>query len=169
MEMIWSVLQACAFFGVLLLALVFCVQYTGQWSLGNRCIIVWTRLTTAGVFLVVLALVWSSLVTSGRSVLLVVEQGARVAVAQQMPVLSMLPPRPTPAPPASPSGETSVLGGPSLSVEYMDRVLSAHGSPAAGTGWALYNAMGLMTPLPWPSSGMSPTLASMVRLQRRIR
>jgi hypothetical protein len=138
MEMIWSVLQKCAFFGGLLLGLLLCVQYTGQWSLRNRLIIVWARFNTLMVLLVLLALAWSSLVASGRAVLLTVEQGARAVVAQQIPVLSMMPPRPTPAPPA-PAGATSVLGGPSLSVEYMDRVLSAHGSPAAGTAWALYS------------------------------
>jgi hypothetical protein len=139
MEMIWSVLQACAFFGVLLLALAFCVQYTGQWSLGNRCIIVWTRFTTVGVFLVLLALVWSSLVASGRSALLAVEQGVHASALHQVPVLALVPTPPPAAAPASSAGGTSVLGGPSLSVEYMDRVLSAHGSPAVGTAWALYS------------------------------
>ena len=37
------------------------------------------------------------------------------------------------------TGADSVLGSPSIAVDLIDRVLSAYGSPAAGTGQSLYD------------------------------
>jgi len=39
----------------------------------------------------------------------------------------------------APSDESSVTGPPTISADFIDRVLSAYGSPAAGTGQALYD------------------------------
>src|SRR5690242_1052608 len=130
MEMIWRALHYLAVYGALLLGIVLCVQYTAQWTLRNRLIVIGTRFTTVMVAMVLLALVWSSSVASGRFVLLMVEQGARYQAPPPALVQGTIPAHAV-EPVTVATGQTSVLGGPSLSVEYMDRVLSAHGSPAA--------------------------------------
>jgi hypothetical protein len=138
MEMIWLVLCGSACLGLALLFVLLCVQYTGQWSFGNRLMIVWTRFNTLVLLSIVLALAWSSLVASGRFVLLSMEQYARPSFSWNVPsVFRSGPARPVAV--SSATGDMSVLGGPSLSADFVDQVLSAHESPAAGTGEVLYS------------------------------
>src|SRR6266700_439338 len=111
MEMIWLSLCWSACIGLALLFVLLCVQYTGQWSLGNRLIIVWTRFNTLVLLSVLLMLAWSSLVASGRSVLLSMEHYARPSSAWSVPLLDSGPARPAAVP--SSAGGMSVLGGPS--------------------------------------------------------
>jgi hypothetical protein len=57
---------------------------------------------------------------------------SRIAnIAQAMPVQSAQPP--------PPSGGSSVIGGPSLSAQFVNQVLAAAGSPASGLGQDFYN------------------------------
>ena len=69
-------------------------------------------------------------------------------------------------------GEDSVLGSPSIAADLIDRVLSAYGSPAAGTGQSLYDGGVAVQALTrygrWPSSCMKTRLARPVLGQPTI-
>jgi hypothetical protein len=138
---------------VLLLVMVWIGFYeTPQWSFGNRLLLAFSRVMACVLLLEVLVISVPSMVSFVGGVhapavlrLVVVMPSRAPAYSSSSRVMSAgasqaVVPRPvTHGSSSSPvSGGTSVLGGPSLSAAFIDRVLSRYGSPAVGTGQALY-------------------------------
>ncbi len=121
-------LERLLLLGLLLALLFLCCSGTGQWKPGNRLLIMYSRFNALVLGLLLCCVVGSSLLASLPVVVLrfslVLTRGGAPSLAMRVP--------------ARPAAVLSVLGGPSLSAAFVDRVLVAHHSPAAGTGWALY-------------------------------
>ncbi len=115
-----------------------CFWHTERWSLGSAFLVAYSRFNVLVLILVFFALVGPSLVGSvsvplERLVMVLGQGSTRSVVRVPAPVTGSGEPTRT-----SHVSGMSVLGGPSLSVAFVDQVLAVHHSPAVGTGSVFY-------------------------------
>lgn len=140
-------LRSWLVFVIALVLVFFCFFQPGHRSLGNRLLVAFSRLVMCWVILLPVLLFGPSMMHRAQVEVRAAYTYASSLVVASLPLHSVASPSPSiqSAPRSSPVvvssslPETSVLGGPSLSVAFMDQVLSRYHSPAAGSGWALYS------------------------------